>query len=131
MVHQVTFTTTNQLHILILTIIFIKNEILFLIFKFKLKFLFNLKYDSRLIIGTDLLSTSDGLAMFDNRSWVTDKGTYFTATGEFIKKSDVSDDYVNKQMQIVNNKINLSSYFMDTNYYNIVSNYVKWLVKIL
>ena len=24
-----------------------------------------------------------------------------------------------------NNKINLSSYFMDTNYYNIVSNYVK------
>ena len=87
--------------------------------------LFNLKYDSRLIIGTDLLSTSDGLAMFDNRSWVTDKGTYFTATGEFIKKSDVSDDYVNKQMQIVNNKINLSSYFMDTNYYNIVSNYVK------
>lgn len=87
--------------------------------------LFNLKYDSRLIIGTDLLSTSDGLAMFDNRSWVTDKGTYFTATGEFIKKGDVSDDYVNKQMQIVNNKINLSSYFMDTNYYNIVSNYVK------
>ena len=53
------------------------------------------------------------------------------ATREFIKKSDVSDDYVNKQMQIVNNKINLSSYFMDTNYYNIVSNYVKWLVKIL
>lgn len=87
--------------------------------------LFNLKYDSRLIIGTDLLSTSDGLAMFDNRSWVTDKGSYFTATGEFIKKGDVSDDYVNKQMQIVNNKINLSSYFMDTNYYNIVSNYVK------
>lgn len=87
--------------------------------------LFNLKYDSRLIIGTDLLSTSDGLAMFDNRSWVTDKGSYFTATGEFIKKSDISDDYVNKQMQIVNNKINLSSYFMDTNYYNIVSNYVK------
>ncbi len=87
--------------------------------------LFNLKYDSRLIIGTDLLSTSGGLAMFDNRSWVTDKGTYFTATGEFIKKGDVSDDYVNKQMQIVNNKINLSSYFMDTNYYNIVSNYVK------
>ncbi len=87
--------------------------------------LFNLKYDSRLIIGTDLLSTSDGLAMFDNRSWVTDYGSYFTTMGEFIKKSDVSDDYVSKQMQIVNNKINLSSYFIDTNYYSIVSNYVK------
>ena len=38
--------------------------------------LFGIEYDSRLIIGKDILSDAPGLAIFSNRSWVSDYGTY-------------------------------------------------------
>lgn len=84
--------------------------------------LFNLPYDSRLLIGKDILSTTDGLAIFGNRSWVSDKGTYFSSTRNFIPKEgvEVSEDYVNTMNQIVNNKINMSKLIIDNNYYQYV-----------
>lgn len=89
--------------------------------------LFNAKYDSRLIIGKDILSEEEGLAMFGNRSWVSDKGKYYTASGEFIpnEKAKVTDDYVTKTIQKVNNKINISGNIIYKNYYKIVWNYLK------
>lgn len=80
---------------------------------------FGIKYDSRLFIGKDILSTTGGLAMFGNRSWVTDKGTYFTNTGEFIIKDgeDVDSEYVKKTNQLVNNKITMSKLIIENNYY--------------
>ena len=89
--------------------------------------LFGLEYDSRLIIGKDILSTEDGLAIFDNRSWVTDKGKYFAATGEFILNDgqSVDENYVTNIKQVVNNRINLSQYIIDYDYYNIAYKYKK------
>ena len=37
--------------------------------------LFGVKYDSRLIMGKDILSTSEGIAIFKDKSWVTNRGT--------------------------------------------------------
>lgn len=88
---------------------------------------FGLKYDSRLIIGKDILSTEDGLAMFGNRSWVSDKGSYFASTGEFVPKTseNVSNEYIKTMNEIVNNKINMSKFIMDKNYYKIAWDNIK------
>lgn len=80
---------------------------------------FGISYDSRLFIGKDILSTEGGLAMFGDRSWVTDKGTYFAGSRKFVSKDDVEveDDYVNTINQIVNNKITMSKLIIENNYY--------------
>jgi len=80
---------------------------------------FGIDYDSRLFIGKDILSTEGGLAIFGNRSWVTDKGTYFAASGKFVPVDgvEVEDDYVKSINQIVNNKITMSKLIIENNYY--------------
>ena len=81
---------------------------------------FGIDYDSRLFIGKDILSTEGGLAMFGNRSWVTDKGTYFANSHKFVPKDGVSvdDDYVSTINGIVNNKITMSKLIIYNNYYS-------------
>ncbi len=81
--------------------------------------LFGIEYDSRLIIGKDILSTEPGLAIFGNSSWVSDKGTYFASSGEFVSKdgSEVDADYVKYMNSIVSNKITMSRYIMTNDYY--------------
>jgi len=88
--------------------------------------IFGIDYDSRLIIGKDILSTEPGLAMFGNNSWVSDKGTYFASSGKFEPKTeDIPEGYVKSMNQVVLNKINMSKYIMDKNYYKHVWDYVK------
>lgn len=81
--------------------------------------LFGVNYDSRLIIGKDILSTTEGLAIFGNRSFVTDKGTYFANSRKFVPKEGVSIDqsYVENMIKIVNNKVLMSKNIMVNNYY--------------
>ena len=85
---------------------------------------FGLDYDSRLFIGKDILSTEGGLAMFGNRSWVTDKGTYFAASGKFVSKETIENEkeYVSTINKIVNNKITMSKLIIENNYYKKVLN---------
>ena len=81
--------------------------------------LFGVEYDSRLIIGKDILSTAPGLAIFGNSSWVSDKGTYFASSGEFVSKdgSEVDSEYVKYMNNVVSNKITMSRYIMKYDYY--------------
>ena len=80
--------------------------------------LFGVKYDSRLIIGKDILSTEPGLAIFGNRSWVSDKGAYYAASKKFVASGEeVSDDYINYMNNLVANRINMSNKIIKNNYY--------------
>ena len=81
--------------------------------------LFGVEYDSRLIIGKDILSIEPGLAIFGNSSWVSDKGTYFASSGEFVSKdgSEVDSEYVKYMNNVVSNKITMSRYIMKYDYY--------------
>ena len=80
--------------------------------------LFGVEYDSRLLMGTDILSDSDGLAIMKNRSWVTNKGTYYSSANKFVAIEEVSDDYVSIMNQVVSNKINISKMIIANNYYS-------------
>ncbi len=81
--------------------------------------LFGVPYDSRLIVGKDILSSEPGLAIFNNRSWVSDYGYYYASTNEFVLKEGkiVSEEYVSSVNQIVNSKINISGLLITENYY--------------
>lgn len=81
--------------------------------------LFGVEYDSRLIVGKDILSTEPGVAIFGNSSWVSDKGTYYASSGKFVSRdgSNVDSDYVRTMNNVVSNKILISRYIMQNDYY--------------
>lgn len=81
--------------------------------------LFNLKYDSRIYGGRDILSTTNGLALFKNGSFVTDNGTYFANNGSVIAKNDLmTSDYIDTINSEVSNRMMVSKLIIGTNYYH-------------
>ena len=84
--------------------------------------LFGIEYDSRLIVGKDMLSDSEGLAIFSNRSWVSDKGTYFANGKKFVPKDNVEipDGYVDYINSEIANKYTISKLLVDNDYYKYI-----------
>lgn len=81
--------------------------------------LFGIEYDSRLIVGKDILSDTPGLAIFSNRSWVSDYGTY--KNGKFTLKEGVTlentTEYVTNMNNLVSNRFTLSANIIKYNMY--------------
>lgn len=80
--------------------------------------MFGVKYDSRLLIGNDIFSDSHDLVIFNNKSWITDKGRYdypkkkFESFGE-----EIEEDYVEKINEIVKTKFQMSKLLISQDYY--------------
>lgn len=81
--------------------------------------LFGIEYDSRLIIGKDILSDYPGLAVFANRSWVSDKGTYYSQSKKFEPREgvEVDDSYVKNMNVEVANRFTISGQITNNNIY--------------
>lgn len=81
--------------------------------------LFGKEYDSRLIMGQDLLSDSEGLVVLANRSWITDKAKYNSVTNEVISRDSdiVEEDYVNRYNTMVDNQFKISNLILQNDYY--------------
>ncbi len=82
--------------------------------------LFGLEYDSRLLMGRDILSNSPPLVIFSNKSWITDKAMYNSQNGQVTSlspKETVSDEYVQSIHNEVAAKFTFSTYILDTDYY--------------
>lgn len=84
--------------------------------------LFGIEYDSRLIIGKDILSDSEGLAIFANGSWISDKGKYYSSSNTFetFENVKIDDNYISEMNNLVNNKILMSKYIIEEDYYKYV-----------
>lgn len=80
--------------------------------------LFGVDYDSRLFVGTDLLSDSGGLAILSNRSWITDKGKYNSITNEYIGSED--KEYVDNINKVIQNRIAFSNSMINNNGYKYI-----------
>lgn len=65
--------------------------------------LFDIRYDSRLFAGSDLLSNSEGMVILDNLSWITDKGKYNSLNNKHSDNLD--NNYINNINNIIQNKI--------------------------
>ncbi len=81
--------------------------------------LFGLDYDSRLLMGTDILSSTPPLVIFSNRSWITDRAMYNSQKNKvaFLDGTEEDKDYVKKINVIVANKFKYSTRILETDYY--------------
>lgn len=88
--------------------------------------LFGIEYDSRLIIGKDILSDYEGIAIFSNRSWVTNYGSYNSSTRIFTPNEDnplndeTEAEYVKRINNRVANSFSISKLIIDNNYYEYI-----------
>ncbi len=87
--------------------------------------LFGFEYDSRLLIGTDIMSTHDCIVQFNDRSFITSKGKYNANTGEFtlnegqqpFESEAAQTEYIENVKTIVNNRFKISAAILDNDYY--------------
>ena len=88
--------------------------------------LFGIDYDSRLIVGQDLLSDCPGIAIFSDRSWVTDYGHYYATRRQFVptegKELEDVDGYVRYINNTVANSYSISKLMIENDYYNYILN---------
>ncbi|MDF2473131.1 MAG: hypothetical protein K0R21_913 [Anaerocolumna sp.] len=82
--------------------------------------LFGLPYDSRVLIGKDILSDANPLVIFSNRSFISDKVKYNSRTKEVTLLTDekLPDDYINTMNQMIRDKFIVSESILDENYYS-------------
>lgn len=82
--------------------------------------LFGLDYDSRLYMGKDILSDSEGLVMFSDKSFITDKVMYNASNGKVtaLTEEELPETYVETMIQIVKNRFKVSKGIIDRDYYS-------------
>lgn len=82
--------------------------------------LFGTEFDSRLMVGRDVLSNTPALIFNTNYDWKTDLGTYYASKNEFIPKDGtiaVPDSYISTIKTMVSNKMKYCSGVLDTDYF--------------
>ncbi|AXH97733.1 sulfatase-like hydrolase/transferase [Ornithinimicrobium avium] len=84
--------------------------------------LLGLEFDSRLLMGRDVFSGADPLVVFNDRSFITEKGRYDSRTGEFtpVGGADVPDGYRQSVSEEVDRKFWFSAQILDRDYYRLV-----------
>lgn len=89
--------------------------------------LMGVEFDSRLLMGRDILSDAPPLVVFSNWSWLTDKASYNSKTKKLMPSAGESDQTVTKEYagriaKQVNNKFTYSSKILEKDYYSKFSN---------
>ena len=86
--------------------------------------LFGFEYDSRLLMGSDVFSEAEGLVVFNNKSYITDKGRYSAKSGRFtpfsedtFESEEEMKDYAKKMSAVVANKFKMSAQILEKDYY--------------
>lgn len=89
--------------------------------------LFDVNYDSRLMIGRDVFSDAEPIILWGDRSWKTDKGSYNVNTKTFTPVEGVTVDqaYIDSINAIVKNKINYAKSVQNNDYFDYVYPYVR------
>src|SRR5690606_4448361 len=84
--------------------------------------LMGLEFDSRLLMGRDVFSDADPLVIFNNRSFITDKGRYHSVTREFTPDEgvDVPEDYQELISDEIDRRFFYSTAILDRDYYSTV-----------
>ncbi len=87
--------------------------------------LFGLEYDSRLIMGSDILSDDSPLVIFANYSFISEQGYYNSTTDVFTRwdGAEPDPDQVAKLIAEVQNRVAYSATILDTDYYRRIFNY--------
>ncbi len=89
--------------------------------------LFGFPYDSRLYAGTDMLSDSEGLVIFADRSFISEDISYNKKTGETLSRTGeaVDEDLVRSMKQQVKRLYEYSMGILDHNFFHYVKKAAK------
>lgn len=82
--------------------------------------LFGVEYDSRLLIGNDILSNNkEQIVIFSDRSFITDKGRYSAVQDKFMPNEgvEIPEGYVEQISEIIYQKFKMSTMILDNDYY--------------
>ncbi len=82
--------------------------------------LFGIEFDSRLMVGRDVLSDAQPLIFDLSYDWKTDLGTYIAASGKFTPASEdtvIPEGYEAEIKTIVKNKVNFCRKCLSSDYY--------------
>lgn len=82
--------------------------------------MFGITYDSRLIIGSDIMSDSEGIVIFNDRSFLTKYGFYNEKNNKFTSFKNIDKTYINRKKIEAFNKTNASSLILEKNYYKYI-----------
>ncbi len=85
--------------------------------------LFGFPYDSRLFAGKDMLSDAPAMVVFADRSFITDKISYYKKDKTVTQLTDevAGEEYLSDMRSIVRNMNNFSSRVINNNYYHYVN----------
>lgn len=81
--------------------------------------IFGLEYDSRLLMGRDILSDAEAMVIFNNHSYITDKVMFNSITGKVtaLTEEEVTSEYLDKMNREVNDKFIYSQKILEYDYY--------------
>lgn len=90
--------------------------------------LWGVDYDSRMFIGSDILSNSMGLAFLSlyRYNWITNEGEYYCSQNRFIPNPSCNmtkeqiQQYVSEINQIIKSKTDFSTRILDNDYYSYI-----------
>lgn len=84
--------------------------------------LFGVEYDARLLVGRDVFSNAEALVLWNNYSWVTERGKYDSAARKYYPKAGyVYDaDYIARINAVVKNKIYYSKKAVECDYFAVL-----------
>lgn len=76
-------------------------------------------YDSRLLMGTDLLASGSGIAILSDRSWINEYGSYDNSKGVFYQNDGVQlgEQYISSINQAIAKKFQVSTTMQYEDYY--------------
>lgn len=79
-----------------------------------------LKYDSRLLMGTDVFSDSPTTVILANESFITEFGKYnsISQTFKVNEGTNINEEYLQDMIEKVSNKFRISDAILTTNYYS-------------
>ena len=84
--------------------------------------LFGLEYDSRLMMGTDILSDQPGMVIFSNYSFICQDGWYNSVTDEYRRWDGAEPDMsvAAAKLAEVQNRVAYSAVILDYDYYRLL-----------
>lgn len=93
--------------------------------------LFGIEYDSRLLMGTDIMSDSMPLVIYSNRSFITDKCRYNALTKQIIPNGDTTctSQEVESINNIIYNKYKFSRLILENDYYRKLYQSLGWKIR--
>lgn len=88
--------------------------------------LLGLSYDSRLMVGQDILSDAEQLVCFPDRSFISGKCIYNASNGSVTPLTDeeVTQEYLDNLSAIVYNKFSVSEMILNEDYYRYLDGHI-------